>query len=252
MATEGGHLERAQALLDLGRLDHARDAIEKALAEDPESARAWALLSRVEYNAKEYRAALTAARNGLERSPGHMGLHLAASHAATANGQGYNGYEHAMEALRIWPGNPDAHAAAARSRLQPNNEAARAVAEDHIRQAREAAPNWTEPTYLEAQLQVQRNQIAAAKQSLHLVLAMDPEADHARLFLADLERFTGGSGKAADYIQTALLLDPNDTDARKRLDELIREAMISLAWLAFAAVIFVFFVLAAMSDTGGG
>jgi tetratricopeptide (TPR) repeat protein len=63
-------LQRARALMDLGRHEQAQPLLAEALAEDPASAGTWCAMARCCYAQRDWQGALDATGRALEARPG--------------------------------------------------------------------------------------------------------------------------------------------------------------------------------------
>ncbi|MGH3747989.1 MAG: tetratricopeptide repeat protein, partial [Micromonosporaceae bacterium] len=110
MSDVGAQLDRAQILLDIGRVALARDLILKDLLQDPTNVRALCLLASCHHADEDYAAMLAVADRAVAADPDHEHGHRIRALALLTLGRGKDAELTALEAIRLAPGLWHGHA----------------------------------------------------------------------------------------------------------------------------------------------
>ncbi|MEM9203889.1 MAG: tetratricopeptide repeat protein [Actinomycetota bacterium] len=237
-------IQQARALGAVQRWDEARDAAQAALALDPESVPAYRLLAGAQLYGGNPEAATETVAAGLRLAPDDARLHLTGASAYYELRRCTEAIDHAHVTMRIAPNHPDAYVVAALARIRAGTPDDLDHAAEEIRIARQLAPSWAEVFITQGYLHLARDERRLARDCATEALRLEPDSQRGQLLLADVEAADARSGTAIDLLTAALRLDPDNEAARKRLDGLILEAMVGLAWLAFALVAIGLFIVA--------
>src|SRR3954469_554580 len=131
-------LARASAMLDVRRFDAASDLLARVVAAEPESSRAWCLMSRAHVGAERYPDAISAANRAVSLDPADEWPHRLASNALVHLGNYPDALRAADEACRLAPGYWQTHVGGARA-ARPGRP--RGAAAEAASRARALAPN---------------------------------------------------------------------------------------------------------------
>lgn len=216
-------VQRAAALLDLGRYDEARVALGRSLARTPDDLTALELMTRAHYGAGHYRDAVATAGRVLAQLPGDgMALRIAArSHSAL--GEHALASDAAWAAVRADPASPDSHIALAEVGIAQPSVAAGALeaAETAVR----IAP-WASGTHVTlGNVQRKLRQPAKARASYEQALRIDPQSLAARNNLALLGLDRGRATSTARTLTGLLRQNPQDAGAARNLLVAVAVAM---------------------------
>jgi tetratricopeptide (TPR) repeat protein len=164
-------LARASAMLDVRRYDEATSLLAQLVAAEPESSRAWCLMSRAHLGTARYTDALDAANRAVVLDPGDEWPHRLASNALVHTGRYSEALRAAEQACRLAPHFWQTHvcvaqAALAGYRLDVANAAAG--------RARALAPNEPDVHFLSGKVSLAGGALASAKEHQERALALDP------------------------------------------------------------------------------
>src|ERR1700678_1538682 len=164
-------LARASRMLDVRRYDEATSLLAQLVAAEPESSRAWCLMSRAHLGTSRYTDALAAANRAVMLDPGDEWPHRLASNALVHTGRYSDALRAAEQACRLAPHFWQTHvcvaqAALAGYRLDVANAAAG--------QARALAPNEPDVHFLSGKVSLAGGALASAKEHQERALALDP------------------------------------------------------------------------------
>ena len=236
-------LERAQALIDLGRFQEAASHIRPVLSADPANADAACLLAQAELIAGNDLPAFDAAALAVKLAPERAWAHrlMAMGYERFDN----NEYEirHSLEAVRLEPHDPNGYICLARAlaREKADLAAAREAAEEALR----LAPVEPEAHLTLATVCEQQGDRDGAEAALRRALAVDPEHSAAHNNLARIRlRRRGTTLKpallaiGARGFATAVRTNPSSPTSRLNLDYVIRVFLDWTAYLIFADAFF--------------
>ncbi|WP_170928636.1 tetratricopeptide repeat protein [Deinococcus hopiensis] len=226
-------MERATALLELGRPHEAAAELHQALAQSPGDALLWRLLSQAHTDLDQYGQALEAARKAVVCAPEDYASHYALGVALwnmQVRGRRYNGLfaparrasapviAALREALRLEPGDPSVHATLGRMLLL--------VGEEREAEALFQAALHVQPRYVEGQLglatvALRRKQAQEAHDLASRVLEDEPLHTGAMQLLARASLMQGEANAAFTTAFAAVRLRPADRQGREQLETLI-------------------------------
>lgn len=231
-------VERADALVDLGRYDEAAALLGRRLAEEPDDVRAWTKLARCRLAANDPEQALDAIDEALRRAPDDINalyMHARVLRRATHLGQPerWQKAEASLRAaLRVDPQNSAVHAALGEFVLfYPQRRAeALELAREAVRLDPEDVRAY-EALWLTA---------AAAKDTetynwaLRQVLRLEPTNGRALMLVSGQEAAQPGvtAGRAAEIFADALAVHPDSPGLRRDLDRATYRMLRGVRWLA--------------------
>jgi tetratricopeptide (TPR) repeat protein len=213
----------AKTLLARQRLDDARGLVQgllrgPAAGKIDVAAEAWALLARIEFQAKDFPAAVQAAQQALDAGTGDARTRLLLAEARWRSGQLREAQAAAMDLAQDPATREEALLLEARIRLaQGDAEGALEAADQVLSEnpdnprarvlVREAGGKVQADAHLEAEAQLVLGQSLAesghteeAVQALRAVLARDPDLDPARVALAEALSTAGRYGEALEVL----------------------------------------------------
>lgn len=236
-------LQRAEALLAVGRLDAAGQILAGVLARQPDSAAALCLLAVLENKRGDHRAMLRAADAAVAAEPGSDWAHRLRSTALRHRGRPQEAREAARDAVRAAPDNWACHVVLAESELLDETV-------DGVESAYRAASKAVElaPDEPDAHLTLGRVHAAAfdpayAQACYEQALALDPQHVAARNNLAVEQLRTGRYTAGGRTLIDALAQDPQHELLHRNLDQAALAWLhrladgVVLAWLCWAAVL---------------
>ncbi|MEJ3746846.1 tetratricopeptide repeat protein [Actinomycetes bacterium KLBMP 9797] len=235
-------VERADALIDLGRHDEAAALLGRRLAEDPDDVRAWTKLSRCRLAAKDAEQALSAIEEALRRAPEDINaLYLHAAVLRRANhlevAERWQKAEASLRtALRLDPQNSPVHAALGEFVLYYPHRRAEA-----LELAREAVR--LDPEDVRAYEALWLAAAAASdpetyRWALRQVLRVDPTNGRALMLVSGQEANQPGvtAGRAAEIYADALAVHPDSPGLRMDLDRATYRLLRGVRWLALVCL----------------
>ena len=205
---------RAGLLLQLGRLDEAKPAIEQALQRQPGHSDAHALLAVVAVVENDKQRALELAQQAVREDPKSPAALIALSYAEQARFQLEPALARVLDALRLDPSSALAHARRAELELSLGRlDAALAAAQEAVR----LDPRVAKTHSVLGFASLTRIQTAAARASFERAIALDPADPLPRLGLG-LARIRDGELEAGRAeIEVAVTLDPGNSLLRSYL-----------------------------------
>jgi Tfp pilus assembly protein PilF len=230
-------LDRAQALLDVGRPAAARARLAPVLAAEPGNWRALCLLAQAYLAEDDFGRTLTAADAGVSADPhGALGHTLRAT-ALILLGRHEEAVEAADAAIQLAPLSWNGYAlrGAALFNVYGRRREGLAVARSAIR----LAPNEPGAHFIYGSLLASIGLSWPARRAFHRTLRLDPQHSGALQALARAELRAGRLRNSLRYAQSASLADPAGVPA---LDHLVNAAA-GLAGWAFIAAAFTGIVL---------
>ncbi|MQA85078.1 MAG: tetratricopeptide repeat protein [Streptosporangiales bacterium] len=230
-------LARAQHLLDLDRPEQARTLVGEALAEDPDSVRAWLLLAQCHLGLHEPERGREAAGRALGLAPEVGASHQVYARTCTELGRHAEAVWHAREAVRLDPEDYVAHLWLADALLESRVPSLLPEAWCAANWAVELAPEETGPhgaVGVVAFAYKRWDVVVAA--STH-ALRIDPTNAQAlnNLAAARLRRgvLGGDPTRAAGELSAALAIDPGHKEARFNLDVIALQILGVVYWLSW-------------------
>ncbi|HET8751049.1 MAG TPA: tetratricopeptide repeat protein, partial [Gaiellaceae bacterium] len=192
-------LERAQALIGIGRFDEASSTLRELLGAEPDIAPAWCLLSQAQIGVGQMESALDSAERAAALAPDDDWPHRLRSLALLQLGDKDGAIAAAREAVATGPDNWQAHRrlAIALGAAKRDLDYALAAGERAVA----LAPNEPEAHFALGLVLDARRQRKLADQAFRRALALDPQHGPSRTALARRQlvgsRF-GRAGKLAD------------------------------------------------------
>lgn len=222
-------LERARALLDIGRDAEAADVLRRRLGTDPEHAETLGLLS-IALRSSEPQHSYEAAIMALRWEPNSAWYHVNAAWSAQAIGRSNEALGLARAAVAHEPHWADGHRVLSHVLCTQPGEAANATAA--AQQAIQLAPDDPANWIAAGNVSYISGSLAEARLYYERALALDPAHPTAMANLADLRSDEGSMGHAMDLLQTLIRLQPTNQEARAHIDELASRLLGELIWLS--------------------
>lgn len=231
-------VERADALIDVGRYDEAAALLGRRLAEAPDDVRAWTKLARCRLAAKEPEQALSAVEEALKRAP--EDINALYTHAQVLRRADHLDVEERWQkaesslrtALRVDPGNSPVHASLGEFLIRYPHRRAEALA-----LAREAVR--LDPEDVRAYEALWITAAAASDTetynwALRQVLRVEPTNGRALMLVSGQEAHRPGTtaGRAAEIFADALAVHPNSPGLQRDLDRATYRLLRGVRWLA--------------------
>ena len=208
------YVRRAGLLLEVGRLDEARAALEQALARDPNNSDAHALQAIIAVALNEPADALASGREAVKRNPGSVEARMALSYALQANFQLDAARDELLTAVADHPDDPRAWSRLAELWLSLG----------YLDRSLEAAERAVAlvPTDARAQTvmgfaSLARVDIADARTAFEQAIMLDSGSPLARLGLGLAKIRAGHLAEGRGDIEIAAALNPDDPIVRSYL-----------------------------------
>lgn len=229
-------LERAQALLDLGRVEQARALAARVVAQSPHDQAACCLLAACHHAADDYPEMLSAAKQAVSADPADEWAHRLLAMAQFNLGQPDDALRNAHTAARLAPDSWRCHVllAAMLSDIGRHRSASASC-----RRATRLAPDEAEPHYLQALLHHSVGLTWWAKRSYRRALGCDPQHAGALQGLAQVHARAGKVVLAASQFQATAAAAPSTTGLVWQLDKV----MLRLPGMGVAVTLLVALVL---------
>ncbi|MGD9507062.1 MAG: XrtA/PEP-CTERM system TPR-repeat protein PrsT [Geminicoccaceae bacterium] len=207
-------LLRAEAMLNLGRLDDAQTVIEAQSTGRPQDPTVNLLLARLHAGRGDLAGADSAVGQALAAAPDSVPGWLLKAQIDLSAGRSQNAEQAARKVLELSPGNIPAQLALAeidfrRGRLEQ--------AEAQAKSAREQAPASVPATYLLANIQAARGDYAEADRTMRQIADAVRDFPPALFLSGSLKARTGQLAQAQDLLARYLALVPADRNARRLL-----------------------------------
>ncbi|MBC3842283.1 tetratricopeptide repeat protein [Streptacidiphilus sp. 4-A2] len=187
-----GRLQRARALLDLGRPEQAAALLAEALAEEPGNAEAWCAMARCRYSQRDYQGCLEATGQALVARPGMVVAWRFRALALIELEQWEEAWNAAGEAVRLEPEHWYGHMLVAKVLLaNTSGRFHEEVAGPAAARARELAPHEPDTHFTIGLVFDRSNRPAEAEQSYREALRLAPEHRGARNQLALIQMRRG-------------------------------------------------------------
>jgi Flp pilus assembly protein TadD len=228
-------LERARAQLQHGQVDGAIDTLTSLLGEDPDDARAHAVLAFALLRRKRLHAARHEAGRALELDPHAVLSHLAAAGVAVAERRFTDAELHLETARAGDPGDERVHEGLARLYFAWGRSR---QALEHGRQACELAPEDDDCLALRAQLEFAAGQRGPARAFALHALEINPENVEALCVLGHCDLADGQDDAARQHAAWALQADPMSESALTLLAAIkARRSLLLGLWWRFQAFV---------------
>lgn len=213
-------LDRASMLLELKRPAEAEHLLRNALAEQPDSAYALALLAQALGEQDRHQEGRGAAERAIGLDPEDLFVRLVLVDTLCALEAGERALVVAEESASLWPMSWQAHYALARALIalpRPRMRDAIGVL-DH---ARTLAPHEARILALRGLILLDLTERAAAERSFHDALALDPESTMALHGLTLLQAQRGKLRHAGRTVTAALRTDPQSKVLAGGIDAIV-------------------------------
>jgi tetratricopeptide (TPR) repeat protein len=229
-------VERARALIGLGRFDGAVTALHQLLGRDPENGLGWCLLAQAQLGRGDPQTALEAADRAVAVAPESNWAHRLRSIALGVQGDHEGGVAAALEAIRLAPNDWQGYACLAR--LLTQIKARRGEAISAAEYAVALAPNESDAHLTLGIAAAANGKRKEAEAAFRDALAIDPQDSEAHNELARLKlrksRFAPARlADAAGGFQTAVQADPHASVSRHNLELTLRTFLSRLSYLIF-------------------
>ena len=230
-------LERAQALIELGRFDEAASLLRQLLASEPNLAPAWCLFAQTQIGLDDAKAGLDAAERAAALEPGNDWPHRLRSVALQQLGDMDGSIAAAREAVSIDPHNWQTHRRLALSLIVAKRDAKYALAA--AERAVALAPSQPAAHHaLGLANELCRNH-TEAELSYRQALALDPQYGPSHDALARRQLATSRFGRAGNLaaaaagFRTAFEADPHSDYSVRNLELTLRVFLARLSYLIF-------------------
>jgi tetratricopeptide (TPR) repeat protein len=233
-------LERAQALIEFGRLDDAAALLRELLGSEPNSAPAWALLAQAEIGLGDPKAGLDAAERAAALEPESDAPHRLRSIAMQQLGDDEGAVSAARAAVTLAPHNWQTH-----SRLAIALGVAKQDLDDALASAErgvELAPGVPATHYALGVVNDRMGKHAEAESCFRKALSLDPQHGPSHSALAarrlSTSRFgrAGNLAAAAGGFREAVQADPRASYSARNLELVLKVFLARLSYLIFVIV----------------
>ena len=226
-------LDRAAGLCDEGSFASARDLVRQVLDEEPENARAWTLLARVDLGEGHDDLALDAARRAGANSSDSALPRVLACIACVRLGRFDAAIEHLREGVRVDPF--DWRPLALLGRLLAQDAATLGEARELTVRALKLAPDEPQTVLAAGAVAAAAGDREAAQRAFRRVLALDPASSVAQHELARLRlrrRLNDPAvlAEAASGFARAARSDPEAERSRRTLELVLRAFLCKTAY----------------------
>lgn len=236
------HLQRAQALGDLGRPEEALEEARKAVALDASEAEAWLGLARALLALDRLDEALEAAESGLQRDAESPWGHLLHSAVLSEQGAHEQAFEAVQRAMQLAPGHPAVHRRRAWCFLALDRPA------DALRDARRAtrrAPEDPDNHVIVARIGLLYGERAQALEAAEEAARLAPDEAPVLATLGDALAAAEQPGPAIEAFVRAVRADPRQPYAKARLVERVELGPLAVAQ-GVASVVRIFALVGAL------
>ena len=222
-------IERARALIELGRSDQARVMLSRILALEPDNAEALLALSLAQAD-DEPKSSLDTAQRVLAIEPGNLLALLLCADACLELHRVNDAERYARFAVAEAPWLAASHAALAQAlgRRRGRYEEARGSAERAI----ELDPQEALGYVAAGNIEMARGEWEQAKRWYRKALDVDPSDRLAQINLVTAQESHGQISPAFSEAAVLLRLDPRDKLALDVLDETVYTTLVHLLWIA--------------------
>lgn len=233
-------LERAQALIGLGRFDEAGSTLRELLGTEPDIAPAWCLLAQTQIGLGEMEAAVESAEHAAALAPEDDWPHRLRGIALQQLGDADSAIAASREAVAKAPHNWQTHRRLAinLSLAKRDLDYALAAAERSVA----LAPNEPGAHYALGLAHTARRDHAEAEASFKRALALDPEHGPSHEALARRQFATSRFGRAGNLaaaaagFRAAVQADPRSDYGATNLELVLRIFIARLSYLVFVIV----------------
>lgn len=229
-------LERASALLELGRPVEAEQAAREALGTDPASSTALVVLTRALTEQRRHAEAVDAGRSAVAADPGHGDAHVALAWALVGDDQPEQAVTVARSAVALEPHAWATHHAlgwALHRSTPPRNEEAR----DAAARALELEPGAVAAHSVLGHALAGLGQRRAGRRVLREGLRIDPDDPYLHNNLAKLDLDRGlRIGRTGRHLRAAAGRIPQEPVVHRNLDTLVLRFGVRLVWPTLVAM----------------
>ncbi|MEU5418946.1 tetratricopeptide repeat protein [Streptomyces sp. NPDC020667] len=243
--TAPGLVDRAMALMEVGRYEQAEETLGRHLALEPDDSRAWERLAVCRFEAGDWQGALRAADESLRADPEQADAHLRRSDALRTAGMAYDAVDAAREGVRMLPQEPIPRVVLSKAlRLLPGGEGVGEAYEAALEAIR-LSPELVSAHFALYMAAYSMGRTDICEQAMRHVLTFDPGNGDARNNLAALaaERPHSDLYEALGDISAALAADPNSSYAHHNLRFITGKLMRRACWPALACFVIAIFTM---------
>lgn len=219
MSSDEAQLDRAQALLDIGRAAAARNVIAKVLAATPTSSRALCLLARSHEADGDYAQMLAAAERAVAAEPDNEWAHRQQAVALIQLDRPEEAERSAREAVRLAPNTWQGQVALAGALAGVGGQRRAAFAA--VRRAIALAPEEAETHYAQGVLRHYLGFGWWARRSYLRALRCDPQHAGALARLGQIHARGGRVADAVRHFQAAATAAPGTVDLVAQVDQVV-------------------------------
>lgn len=253
-AAPASTLQRAQALLDLGRPADAVELLHPLLAEDPGNAAAWGLLAMARLGLGDVPGALHATEEGLRAEPAHHTLWQLRALALGRAGRLDEAVAAGEEALRLEPESHRSHLLLARILAERPRQLPRAL--ELARHAARLAPTEAEPHLVAGSLAHRLKRYPEAERGYRAALEVDPRNADAHtalgaLWVSRLRTRRRMLGEAFQAFAGAAAEDATAEHSRFNIEAMLWNLAAFTRWIGLGCL-FLGLIGAAASGAGTG
>ena len=233
-------LERAQALVALGRSEEAVSMLHQLIASEPEIAPAWCLLAQAQGGVGDAQAALAAAERATALAPENDWPHRLRSAALQQLGDLDGAIAAAREAVAADPDNWRTHRRLAICMIVAKRDAGDAL--QAAERAVALAPNEPSAHHTLGAAHEMRGNHDEADRCFRQALALDPQYSPAHDALAHRQLAASGFGRAGNLaaaatgFRDAVRADPRADDSATNVERVLQVFIARLSYLIFLIV----------------
>ncbi len=213
-------LQRADEELQLGNPRLAARIARKALEEQPDNARAMALLAAAQQRLGSLDEAMALAEKGVSLQPRDADLRALFGGLLLAAGSADEATRHLEESVRLQPCSPDALSALAEAYMARGNAER---GEPFLRRALRLQPRNAGLHFRLGELLFKQRRAREAEEAFRDALKADPAHVNAWIRLADLLRLGGRLEDAKACLDEAIAIDARSVAARIALGRVLKE-----------------------------
>jgi tetratricopeptide (TPR) repeat protein len=234
--TGAGRLQRARALLDLGRPEQAEPLLAEAIAEEPGNAHAWCAMARCRFARRDYQGSLDATGQALAAKPGMVVAWRFRALALIELERWEDAWTAAGEAVRLEPQQWYGHMLVAKVLLANTSGYFHAsVAGQAAARARELAPQESDTHFTVGLVYERSERLAEAEQCYREALRLSPDHRGARNQLALIQMRRGDNYGAVQGFAAVAASDQGESGAGEHNLRVVAVRMITPArWISIA------------------
>ena len=253
MSDAESRLQRARALMDLGRHDQAQPLLAEALAEEPGSAGTWCAMARCCYSQQDWPGALDATAHALEARPGMVVAWRFRALALIELERWEEAWQAAGEAVRLEPLHWYGHLIVARVLLaNASGYFHENVARQAAERARELAPHEPDTHFMVGSVAQRAGRRDEAEACYREALRLDPEHRSAQNQLALIMMQRGDNYAAAQGFAAVAAADQGMSGLGEHNLRVVAVRLIAPARWISLGVFFLVNIVVASPGTGWG